>query len=207
MIRKTSIMKLINNEKIKITTPAANEITNKIGFEILKRYAKKEGFALKRENVEFIETDFWHIQNMKNNNSFDGAWLCFYNFEGIEAEHENFENLFIDQNLSPYPNFSALEFITSSKIMEEKGDELSNFIKITEEMSKYCKENIEEAKDIYYEYSKEEKSELMDKIIEDTIPRLKNEISPNRDKWLKLSHFLEELKVIKLNKENYNNIW
>ena len=95
MIRKSSIMKLINNEKIRITTPAANDITNKIGFEILKRYAKKEGF----------------------------------------------ENLFIDQNLSPYPNFSALEFITSSKIMEEKGDVISDFIKITEKMSKYCKEN------------------------------------------------------------------
>ena len=207
MIRKTSIMKLINNEKIKITTPAANDITNKIGFEILKRYAKKEGFPLDRENVQFVETDFWHIQNMKNNNSFDGAWLCFYNFEGIEAEYENFENLFIDQNLSPYPNFSALEFISSSKIMEEKGEEISNFIKITEKMSKYCKDNIEEVKNIYYDYSKEEKNELMDKIIEDTIPRLKNEISPDKDKWIKLSHFLQELKVIELNKINYNNIW
>lgn len=41
MIRANSIEKLKNNQPIKITTPAANEVTNKIGFEILKRYSKK----------------------------------------------------------------------------------------------------------------------------------------------------------------------
>ncbi len=124
---------------------------------------------------------------MKNNPSFDGAWLCFYNFEGIEAEHEEFENLFIDQNLSPYPNFSALEFITSTEIMDKKGEAIKSFIQVTQDMTIYCKRNIEEAKEIYYTYSKEEKNELMDKIIEDTIPRLKSEIAPNKEKWLELS--------------------
>ena len=26
---------------------------------------------LNRENIEFVETDFWHIKNMKNNLNFD----------------------------------------------------------------------------------------------------------------------------------------
>jgi hypothetical protein len=106
MIRASSVKKLKNNKPLKITTPASNPVTNKIGFEILKRYAMQEGFEISFENVTFVQTDFWHISNMKKDESFDGAWLCFYNFEGIEAEHENFENLFIDQYLSPYPNFS-----------------------------------------------------------------------------------------------------
>ncbi len=207
MIRKDRLEKLKANEKIKITTPAANEITNKIGFEILKRYANVNNFELDFENVEFVQTDFWHITNMKNDESFDGAWLCFYNFEGIEAEYENFENIFIDDYLSPFPNFSALEFMSSKEILEKKGDEIKLFIKITNDMIKYCKENIDEVKALYYEYSKEDKSLLMDKIIEDTIPRFKDKIKSNNKKWLELTNFLEELEIVRLEESQYNSIW
>ena len=37
MIRADRVEKLKSNQKIKITTPASNPITNKIGFEIIKR--------------------------------------------------------------------------------------------------------------------------------------------------------------------------
>lgn len=207
MIRSERVEKLKNNQPIKITTPASNPITNKIGFEILKRYAQKEGFELSFENVTFVETDFWHINNMKNDESFDGAWLCFYNFEGIEAEFENFENLFIDANLSPYPNFSALELMTTQTILEAKGDTIYKFAEVTGEMAAYCQENVEEAKKLFYAYSGEEKSELMDKIIEDTIPRLSPSVKADNNKWYELSKFLEELDIVKLNDEQYANIW
>jgi hypothetical protein len=207
MIRSDRVEKLKNNEAIKITTPASNPITNKIGFEILKRYAQKEGFELSVENVTFVETDFWHINNMKNDETFDGAWLCFYNFEGIEAEFENFDNLFIDANLSPYPNFSALELMTTQQIIDAKGDAICKFTEITGEMAAYCQENVEEAKKLFYEYSGEEKSELMDKIIEDTIPRLSSSVKADDKKWHELSKFLEELDIVKLNDEQYSNIW
>lgn len=207
MIRKDRVEKLRSNQPIKITTPAANEVTDKIGFEILKRYANKEGFQLNRENVTFVQTDFWHINNMKNDDSFDGAWLCFYNFEGIEAEYENFENLFIDQTKSPYPNFSALELMTTQEIIDEKGEDLCKFIEVTNEMAKYCQENIQEAKEIFYAYSGEEKSELMDKIIENTIPRFSTDIKADENKWKELYKFLEGLKLVKLTDEQYSKIW
>jgi hypothetical protein len=207
MIRKERVEKLKNNQPIKITTPAANDVTNKIGFEILKRYADKEGFELSRENVEFVETDFWHLNNMKKDESFDGAWLCFYNFEGIEAEFEGFENLFIDQHLSPYPNFSALEFMTTDKVIEQKGEALCKFVEVTNEMAKFCQQNIEEAKEIFYSYTSEQKSELMDKIIEDTIPRFNTDIKADKNKWSELNKFLEELGLVKLTDEQYDSIW
>jgi ABC-type nitrate/sulfonate/bicarbonate transport system substrate-binding protein len=207
MIRKDRIEKLKNNEPIKITTPASNPVTNKIGFEILKRYAKQEGFELSFDNVTFVETDFWHITNMKNDESFDGAWLCFYNFEGIEAEHENFENLFIDQHLSPYPNFSALEFMTTDTTIANKSEALDTFIKVTNDMAKYCQANVEEAKKMFYEFTSEDKSVLMDKIVEDTIPRFETDIKADEKRWLELSKFLEELDVVTLSQEQYNNIW
>jgi len=207
MIRAERVAKLKANKKIKITTPASNLVTDKIGFEILKRYADKEGFELSPESVEFVETDFWHINNMKNDESFDGAWLCFYNFEGVEAEFEQFDNLFIDQYKSPYPNFSALEFMTTEAIIEEKPEALYKFIEVTNSMAKYLQDNIEDAKEMFYSYSKEEKSELMDKIIEDTIPRFNRDIQSDSKRWLELYKFLEELELVMLNEKEYAKIW
>eukprot|EP01156_Anaeramoeba_ignava_P020879 Anaeramoba_ignava/c17452_g1_i1.p1 GENE.c17452_g1_i1~~c17452_g1_i1.p1 ORF type:complete len:213 (+),score=22.75 c17452_g1_i1:803-1441(+) len=207
MIRADRVEKLKENGKIRITTPAANKTTNKIAFEILKRYAQKEGFELDFENVEFVQTDFWHIPNMKNDESFDGAWLCFYNFEGIEAEFEKFDNLFIDQFISPYPNFSALEFMTTEKIIKDKGEALCKFIEVTNEMAKYIQSNLEEAKKIFYEYSGEERSVLMDKIIEDTIPRFETDIKADDKRWFELYRFLEGLELVNLSDEQYAKIW
>lgn len=207
MIRADRVEKLKANEKIKITTPASNPITNKIGFEIIKRYADKNGFTIDRENVEFVETDFWHINNMKNDASFDGAWLCFYNFEGIEAEMEGFENLFIDQFESPYPNFSALELMSTEDILTEKGEDICKFIEVTNEMATYLQTHTLEAQSMYYDFTKEEKSELMDKIIEDTIPRFETDIKADAQRWKELYNFLEALDVAKISETEYKKIW
>jgi ABC-type nitrate/sulfonate/bicarbonate transport system substrate-binding protein len=205
MIKASSIEKLRNNEPITITTPASNTITNTIGFEILKRYAQKEGFTLDQKNVTFIETDFYHIKNLQEGN-FDGAWLCFYNFEGIEAQHEGFENLFIDQFESPYANFSALELMTTKTIADEKKEAIEKFVAITNEMIRYCQKNTEFAQTIYYDYTQTEPSELMNKIIENTIPRFEY-IQHNEKRWRELANFLAELEIVKLSKGEYDAIW
>ncbi len=207
MIRADRVAKLRVNGKIKITTPASNATTNRIGFEILKRYAEKNGFILTRENVEFVETDFWHINNMQKDETLDGAWLCFYNFEGIEAQLQGFENLFIDQFESPYPNFSALEFISSETILQEKGEGICKFLEITNEMAKLCKANLIESQSIFYDYAKEEKTPLMDKIIEDTLHRFESDIKADKERWLELYKFLEELQLVKLSDTQYAKIW
>ena len=207
MIRKESIKKLQNGGPLKITTPAANPITNKIGFEILSRYAQKNGFELNSEDVTFVETDFYHIANMKKDPSFDGAWLCFYNFEGVEAEIEGFENLFIDQFESPYPNFSALEMMSSQKVIEKKQEAIKKFIHNTAEMSRYLANNKEKAKEIYYAYTKESPSELMDKIIEDTLHRFLPHIQADGEKWYDLYKFLELLGIVTLDSAQYDKIW
>ena len=207
MMRQSSVKKLESNQPIRITTPASNEVTNKIGFEILRRYALKNGFILNSENVTFVQTDFWHLNNLENDESFDGAWLCFYNFEGIEAKMKNFPHLFIDQYESPYPNFSALEFMTTQNSINEKGEALCSFIKVTNEMASFCQENEEEARDIYYSYKQEIRSDLMDAIIKNTIPLLVTDTKTDNYKWLKLYNFLKELGLVSLSDEQYEKIW
>lgn len=207
MIRQSSVEKLQKGEPLKITTPAANEVTNKIGYEIIKRYCKKLGYPTSVEQVTFVETDFWHLNNMKNDSSFDGAWLCFYNFEGIEAKMEGFENLFIDQNVSPYPNFSALEFMTTKEIMDGKKEAFVRFLDVTSASAQKLKNDDEFAREVYYKYTKEDATPLMDNIIQDTLTRLESTIAPSSTRWQELRKFLEELDVVTLSQEQYNSIW
>ncbi len=67
--------------------------------------------------------------------------------------------------------------------------------------------NPDEAKRIYYDYSKQSRSELMDGIIEDTIPRFNIDIKADEKKWQELYDFLEELDIVKLGHDQYGEIW
>ena len=60
---------------------------------------------------------------------------------------------------------------------------------------------------MYYEFTQEERSSLMDKIIEDTIPRLESDIKADAQKWKELYNFLEELELVKLTQKEYDGIW
>ena len=210
LMKQSSMDKLRQNQPIRITTPAANPITNKIGFEILQRYAKQNGFALDIESVEFVETDFQHLHNLQNGDkhgSFDGAWLCFYNFEGIEANHIGLDYTFIDQHLSPYPNFSALELMTTHIIWQEKSEALQQFVKITTDMGKLCIDNPAQAREIYYGYTGETPSALMDDIINDTLKRLITPIQPDTERWSALREMLATLDIAVLSDTQYAKLW
>lgn len=205
MVKQSSIHKLKNNQKLRVTTPAANEVTNKIGFEIIKRYAKKEGFEISKDNVEFVQTDFYHLKHLKKDD-FDMAWLCFYNFEVVQALHEGFEHLFIDQDASPYPNFSALELMSTQDIIDTKGEALCTFVQVTNEMVALCKSNPELAKTLYFEYTQQENTPLMQKIVEQTVTRFLN-IDVNAAQWRELYEFLHELDLVHLTQQQYDKIW
>ncbi|ELA08140.1 hydroxymethylpyrimidine ABC-type transporter, substrate-binding component [Moraxella macacae 0408225] len=207
LMRKSSMHKLQSGETIKICTPSAAPKTNKIGFEILRRYAKTQNIELNSSKVEFIEMDFHHIDNLQNNAQLDGAWLCFYNFEGVEAKHKGLEFVFIDQNNTPYANFSALEFITTEQILIEKKDAIKTFIEITSQMVTFCQNNPDKAKAIYYDYSGEEQSALMDAIIDDTLPRLISPISADSARWQKVREMLAQLDIVALSDEEYKGIF
>ncbi|MBE0442743.1 MAG: ABC transporter substrate-binding protein [Psychrobacter sp.] len=210
LIKQSSLDKLHNNQPIRITTPASNPITNKIGFEILSRYAKKNGFVLDIDNVDFVETDFQHLQNLQEGDAageFDGAWLCFYNFEGIEANYVGLEYTFIDQHLSPYPNFSALELMTTHSIWQEKSDALTQFVAVSTEMAQLCIDNPQQAREIYYGYTGEAPSALMDDIINDTLKRLIAPIKPNAERWTTLREMLATLDIANISDANYAKLW
>ena len=210
LMKQSSMAKLEQNQPIRITTPSANAITNKIGFEILHRYAKQNDFELNRENVEFVETNFQHLENLQKGNAdgeFDGAWLCFYNFEGIEANHLGLDYTFIDQHLSPYPNFSALELMTTHSLWESKKEAMQKFVKVSEAMTQLCIGDPEKAREIYYGYTGEAPSALMNDIINNTLKRLITPIKPDSERWSALREMLTELDIAAISDAHYAKLW
>jgi len=65
LLKKETYDKVKNGETITITTPVSNEVTNTIGFEIIRRYFAKEGIEVPREQVHFEPNGFEHIKHMK----------------------------------------------------------------------------------------------------------------------------------------------
>lgn len=195
------------HQKIRITTPVAEPKTDRIGFEILKRHAKQHGVELSFDDVVFVQNDFYHINHLLADDTLDGAWLCFYNFEAIEARHRGLDFEFIDQHRSPYANFSALEFITTDKILADKGEAIGKFLQITRQMVAHCQDNPELAKRYYYEYTATEPDELTDGIIMDTLPRLDKDIIADGKRWQAVREMLDEIDIISLTDDEYQTLW
>ncbi len=58
-----------------------------------------------------VEAGFEHLANLRA--GFDGAWLCFHNFEVVGAKVEGLAHVFVSTAAVGLPNFSALELFTS----------------------------------------------------------------------------------------------
>ncbi len=201
MIKEESFAKLKNGEKITVTTPVANDKTNAIGFEIIKRFGAQNAIDVKRENVEFFETDFYHIKNLKA--GYDAAWLYFYNFEGVEAKHENMKVIFMDAQTSGFANFSALDIFTNRDFYDANHNAVNNFLGATKEAIKFIQTNPKKAAEYYYEYTKTEKSPLMNDIIEATTACFDKTFESNYEKQLPVLEFFNEIKISNLSKEEF----
>lgn len=207
LLRRDRVGKLQNGETVRICTPAAEPKTNRIGYEILRRYAEKNGFRLPETQIEFVQADFHHIDNLLNNPNLDGAWLCFYNFEAIEAKHKNLDFLFIDQHQSPFANFSALELMSTESILTQKGSTIAQFLQISSEMTTLCQQNPQLAKQYYYAYTQTQADDLMDAIIDDTLPRLVSPIRADAARWQNVREMMAELGLIKLTDAQYAQLF
>lgn len=124
----------------------------------------------------------------------------------MEATHEGLDFTFIDQNLSPYPNFSALEILTTAEIYGAKRCDRYLY-QVTNQMTELCKSEPDTAHRMYYDYSQTEADALMDAIIDDTLGRLITPITPSANKWQALREMLADIDIVTLTGEQYQSLW
>jgi len=173
LLKKSSYDKLIKGENITVTSPVSNDKTNTIAYEIIKRYYAKEGVEVRRDQIEFIANGFEHIKYMKE--GADAGWLYFYNFEGIEAQHEDMDVLYLDANNVGFANFSALDVFTNKQWYKDNIHSCELFLDALRESIEWIATHPQGAMQDYYDYSKESKNELTDDILAATMQCFHND--------------------------------
>jgi ABC-type nitrate/sulfonate/bicarbonate transport system substrate-binding protein len=201
LLKKEAYDKVANGEMITITTPVSNEVTNTIGYEIIRRYFEKDGITVAKEKVHFEPNGFEHIKYM--NQGADGGWLYFYNFEGIEAQHKGLDLLYLDAQTSGFANFSALDIFVNKDFYQQNTEACQNFDKAVKESIKFMEEYPEEAMEIYYDYTKEARSALMDDILRATLKCFDGNYSSNYKKSLPVLEFFREIGITTLENERF----
>jgi ABC-type nitrate/sulfonate/bicarbonate transport system substrate-binding protein len=196
LLKASSYDKLINGESITVTTPVSNETTNSIGFEIIRRYYAARGVHVEREQVIFEANGFEHIKYMKE--GADAGWLYFYNFEGIEAQHEKMEVIYLDAQNAGFANFSALDIFTTKAFYQTHPEAMGNFIRALKEAIRFIRLHPQTSIDHYYAYTQEERSKLMDDILHATIPCFRTDFDSEFQKALPVLEFFQEIGITSL---------
>ena len=201
LLKKETYDKVKRGENITVTTPVSNEVTNTIGYEIIRRYFAKDGIEVPREQVDFEPNGFEHIKYMKE--GADAGWLYFYNFEGIEAQHEGMDLLYLDAQTSGFANFSALDLFVNKSFYHANTQVVENFDKAVKESIVFMEQNPQEAMEIYYNHTKEEKSDLMDDILKATLTCFDADYSSEYQKSLPILEFFTEIGITSLEEERF----
>jgi ABC-type nitrate/sulfonate/bicarbonate transport system substrate-binding protein len=201
VMKKASFERLKNGGNVKVTSPVSNEKTDGIGFEIIKRYCKKQGFEVKKEQVSFHAIDFYHTKNMQQ--GYDAGWLYFYNFEGVEIAHTDLEVIYMDAQSAGFANFAALDIFTSKTYYQNNVQRVENFVNATKEAIAFIATNPDECFDCYYRYTQTKKSDIMDEILVQTAQCFDANFTSSYAKELPILEFFQDIGISDLNKERF----
>jgi len=201
LLKKESYDKVKDGKNITITTPVSNEVTNTIGYEIIRLYFEKEGIRVAKDKVRFEANGFEHIKFMKE--GADGGWLYFYNFEGIEAQHEGMDLLYLDAQTSGFANFSALDLFVNKDFYHENPEVCHHFDQAVKASIRFMEENPDQAMEIYYAYTKAAKSPLMDDILRATLTCFNAQYSSSYEQSLPILGFFREIGITSLDDEQF----
>lgn len=201
LLKREAYDKVKNHESITVTTPVSNNVTNTIGFEIIRRYFEKDGISVTQNQVKFEPNGFEHIKYMKE--GADAGWLYFYNFEGIEAQHEGMDVLYLDAGNANFANFSALDIFVNKDFYTSNEQTCKDFDAAVKESIAFMEENPEETMEIYYAHTKAEKSALMDDILKATLECFDVNYSSNYEKSLPILEFFRKIGITSLDDETF----
>jgi ABC-type nitrate/sulfonate/bicarbonate transport system substrate-binding protein len=172
---------LFAGEPIRIASPVAGGRTDDICRLILKRWAAKRGYEVDDEQIAIEEAGFEHLENMKN--GFDGAWLVFDNFEGVQARRQGLNVVFVKTEDADLPNFSALELFTSERFLGDHPQAVAAMQRVLTRAVERLREDFDYAQGAWYAYSGEEKTPLSDAIVVDTCSRFVAPVRTDRERW------------------------
>lgn len=181
LLQRAAGQRLLDGASVRLASPVAGGVTDAIAVEILARWCTRQGAAFDPAQVRIEEAGFEHLANLRA--GFDGAWLCFANFEGVEARLAGMDAHFIATNDVELHNFSALELFTSAGYLAQHGDVVATVTRLIGQGAELCRNDPALAAELWYRYSDTRPSELMNAIITDTCPRLVAPMRRDAGRW------------------------
>lgn len=196
---------LSTGKTIRIASPVAGEVTDDLAKLIVGRWCERKGIAFDPAQMRIEAAGFEHLKNMQA--GFDGAWLCFANFEGIEAQQLGVEATFISSTDVGLPNFSALELFTGESTLRESPRVVEAFTRVVSQGAAWCRQHPEEAAQIWYKHTGEQPSKLMDAIIADTCQRLVAPLVRDSGRWFEMWREFDRMGLSQVDQAGYQALY
>lgn len=201
LLKASSYEKLKNGGSIIVTTPVTNETTDAIGFEIIRRFYAQEGTTITRDQVTFVPNGFEHLKYMKE--GADAGWLYFYNFEGVEAQHEGMKVMYLDAKNAGFANFSALDLFVNRDFYTSNTEICTAFVEAIREAIAFIQGHPKVAINEYYRYTSTERSDLMDNILAATMECFHVDFRSDHTLELPILEFFKEIGITTLKEEAF----
>lgn len=181
VLRRDAARRLCEGGRVFLASPVAGGVTDAIAREILVRWAAARGATVDPAQIRIEGAGFDHMENLAG--GFDGAWLCFANFEGVCIRERGFAADFISTGEVGLPNFSALELFTGAGFLERHPDVVATVAGLVARGAALCRDNPVEAARLWYKHTGTEPEKMMDAIIADTCPRLQAPLVRDPARW------------------------
>lgn len=197
--------RLLAGGTVRLASPVAGGVTDAIAVEILSRWCTQQGAAFDPAQVVIEGAGFEHLANLRA--GFDGAWLCFANFEGVEAKLDGMDAHFIATQDMGLHNFSALELFTSKTFLEEHRDVVDTVVRLIGQGAQLCRDDPAQAATLWYGYSKTQPDALMDAILADTCPRLVAPVQRDAERWRGMWAQFDALGLSRVDRAGYDALY
>lgn len=197
--------RLLDGGRVRLASPVAGGVTDAIAIEILARWCRQQGADFDEAQVVIESAGFAHLQNLQQ--GYDGAWLCFANFEGVEARMLGVDAAFIASGDTGLQNFSALELFTGSAFLAEHPQVVATVTDLISRGAALCRDDPTQAARLWYAHSGETPSALMDAIIADTCPRLVSPVRRDAGRWRAMWAQFDAMGLSRVDAEGYEALY
>lgn len=201
LLQRAAGQRLLEGGTVRLASPVAGGVTDAIARDILARWCRAQGAAFDDAQVGIEGAGFEHLDNLRA--GYDGAWLCFANFEGVEARLAGMDAHFITTGEVGLHNFSALELFTSQRFLAEHPAVVDTVGSLVGQGARLCRDDPAQAAALWYRYSGTQPSALMDAIIADTCPRLVSPVRCDAARWRGMWAQFEALGLSQVDEAGY----
>lgn len=201
LMRREALQRMAAGEPVRLASPVAGGVTDAIAIEILRRWSAQKALSFDADRVRIESAGFEHLANLRA--GFDGAWLCFANFEGVQARHEQLDVEFISTASVGLENFSALELFTGADFLAAHPDLVRRLGQVISRGARMCNDDPLVAREIWYRYSGATPDALIDAILKDTCPRLVAPLVRDPERWRAMFEQFDRLGLSAVDEAGY----